>query len=235
MEMVKKWMDFVMFKRTAQDILNEAEIGNALKQYIIAITIVSVLSAISVSILGFAAVDLAATAITIPGMGSMVQAGIGIGTVMIIVGNIVGGIVGLFIIGAILHLFSKIVGGKGDLMKYISALFLVSAAITGTIGIIIAILLIIGALLVLALGAIGLVLSGLIVMIVGLITLIAGLIALYRIIEITSIEQKISFARAIIAIIIIPIIISVILSIIIIALGLAAFLTIASATTTQII
>lgn len=235
MDMVKKWMNFVMFKRTAQDILNEAEIGNALKQYIIAITIVSVLSAISVSILGFAAVDVASTVITIPGMDAIVQAGIGIGTIITIIGSIIGGIIGLFIIGVLLHVFSKIVGGKGDLMKYVSALFLVSAAITGTIGIIIAILMIIGALLVLALGAIGLVLYGLIGMIAGLITLIAGLIALYRIIEITSIEQKISFVKAIIAIIIIPIIVSVILSIILVVLGLAAFLTIASATTTQLI
>lgn len=92
-----------------------ATLGEALKYYIILLVIFAVLSAL-----------LALAGIT--GLAAMMGMGLGagaagaVGSVMVLIGAIVGGIIGVLIGGVILHIFVYIVGGRKGIGQTIKAL-----------------------------------------------------------------------------------------------------------------
>ena len=199
------WLDILLFKKKPAE-LAATSIGDGLKNLIIAGVFVGILAGI-LKYVSYTQViaatgplgDLAATLLPEPTLVDIVVSAIS---------TPIGAVIGIIILGIILHIFSLIVGGKGSIANYIGALALINAAIMGTAT---AIITIIGILA--ALGGAYIAIQG----ILGLLSLIVFLWTLVLFILATQAVQQLSLGRAVVAVIIIPLVIAVILAVLLAA------------------
>lgn len=207
-----EWLNILIFKKKPADIA-ATTIGEGLKNLVIASLIVGVITGITSyftvgPMVGASGLD--PTGGMLAMLGPLMIIGIIImAPIMAVIGAVIGGV--------ILHIFCKIVGGQGDMSKFIGTLALISAAITGTVGIILGIISLIGAI------AGPLVYLG-VSPIVGLISTVVGIWSLVLTVLAAQAVQKLSLGKAIIAIIVIPLAIGVILVIVAIVLFASIFM-----------
>lgn len=200
------WLNILLFKKKPAEIAGVG-IGAGLKNLVIASVIVGILNGILQwlalpQMLGASGAAAVSPLLAMLGPVFVVVSAIATPIVLVIV---------TLIMGAILHLFCLIVGGKGSISNYIGALAMLSAAISGTATVLLTIIGIIGA-------AAGAYLT--VMMVIGLIGLLAGLWQLVLTVLVTQTVQQISLGRAIIAVIVIPVAIAIVLAL---ALGALIF------------
>ncbi|MDD5163679.1 MAG: YIP1 family protein [Candidatus ainarchaeum sp.] len=189
----KDWLDILFYKKKPAELAGTS-LGEGLKNVAIAGLILGLLS----GIFQYLSPSKVANVLSIPGPAAIIVSIIS-GVIMAVIGALIG--------GAILHVFCKIVGGKGSIGNYIGALAKIYAAIAGTA---LAVILLIEIIAVLALGTNAIALLA-VLGILGLIGLIVSLWELVLVVLATNAVQQLSTGRTIVAVIIIPIIIGVIL------------------------
>lgn len=126
-------------------------------------------------------------------------------------------VIGAVVIGLILHLFCKVLGGKASLGNYIGGLAAVCAAFFGTISVII---IVINTLVTLVAGAIGSVLFSFLFMPIALIVFIWQLAI---IVLMTKASQGLSIPRVIMAVVVIPFLLCIVLAVILVVLSFVFF------------
>ncbi len=196
-----EWFDILLYKKKPEQLVaDKPGLGKAFGSYIVAILISMILSAIA----GFLTVSKTASALGITGQSVFT----GIYLVALVVGFMIALVI-VFIGNALIFLFAKLVGGKGDFSSTLAVLFSVEAAFAGTIGIFGAIISLLVAL-VPSLSVVSLAWSA--------VSLAAGLYALIWYVLVVKHVQSLSTGMAVVAVIVIPLILFVILAIIIGAL-----------------
>ncbi len=191
-----EWIEVLLFKKKPADIA-ATSLEEGLKNLAIAAVIVGVLQGIGGAILG----DFGA-----------------------FVAIIVNPIVSIFIVfaaGLVFHILSMIFGGKGSFTNYIGVLAMIDASITGTLGVLFA--------LIIALAGFGGIGTALIVG--GLIFFVGILVYIWQIVLTvlaTEAVQKLSRGKAI-AVILLPLLVGLVIGIILFFLMAAVLLAMASA------
>lgn len=200
----REWLDILLYKKKPAE-LASTSLGEGLKHLAIASAIVGLLSGIQSYLLMSAAAGLIGAAGVAAGIG-LVIGSIIVTPIMAVIGAIIG--------GGILHVFSMILGGTGSYANYVGVLSKISAALEGTLGLVIVI---IGILSLLGGFATYLAVSPLIFLL--LIVYVLWCIALT--VMATQVVQKISVGRALIAVVVIPLVIGIVLALIAGAVALA--------------
>ncbi|MFA4854969.1 MAG: YIP1 family protein [archaeon] len=203
-----EWLDILIYRKKPVDI-SKTGLAEGLKHVAIASAITSFLVGIS-------------TWISLPFMSELAGSEAGgyalfgatAGPLMLVMYTVLGPIstvISSLIIGGILHIFSLIFGGKGKYENYVGVLAKIDAALQGTIGVLLAIILIVVALL----GADAYFASMPLIIAIGL---IMGFWSLVLAVLATQAVQKLSLGKAILAVVIIPLIIGTVLLALLIAL-----------------
>ncbi len=198
------WLDILLFRKKPAD-LTATSFGDGLKHLVIANVIVGAL----IGILSY--VSYSQVIASMEGLGGLGAALIPEPTVVSIVTSAIttpiAAVIGIVIIGAILHLFSKLFGGKGSLSNYIGVLAMINAAVTGTATLIITVIGIVA-----ALGGAFTAVQG----ITGLLGFVVGLWLLILTVLATQAVQQLSRGRAIAAILLPWIIVIIIIMILVV-------------------
>ncbi|MDP6671160.1 MAG: YIP1 family protein, partial [archaeon] len=182
------WLDILLFKKKPAD-LAATTLGEGLKQLVIANVILGAL----VGILNLVSYpQIMASMEELAGLveGIMPQPTV-VDIVVSAIATPIVAVIGMVIIGAILHLFCKLLGGKGSLSNYVGVLAILQAAVTGTATVIITVLGIVA-----ALGGAYMAVQN----ITGLLGFVVGLWLLVLTVLATQAVQQISRGRAITAI-----------------------------------
>ena len=184
----KDWLDILLFKKKPADLV-ATTLGEGLKQLVIANVIigalVGILNLVSYSQVMASMAEFAGLAAAVMPEPTVVDI-----VISAIVTPIIA-VIGMLIVGAILHLFAKLLGGKGSVSNYIGVLAAIQAAVTGTATALITVLGIVA-----ALGGAFMAVQS----ITGLLGFVVGLWLLVLTVLATEAVQQLSRGRAIIAI-----------------------------------
>ena len=182
------WLDILLFKKKPADLV-ATTLGEGLKQLVIANVIigalVGILNLVSYSQVMASMAEFAGLAAAVMPEPTVVDI-----VISAIVTPIIA-VIGMLIVGAILHLFAKLLGGKGSVSNYIGVLAAIQAAVTGTATALITVLGIVA-----ALGGAFMAVQS----ITGLLGFVVGLWLLVLTVLATEAVQQLSRGRAIIAI-----------------------------------
>ncbi len=209
------WLDILLFKKKPADIASTS-LGDGLKQLVIANVLFGLLS----GIVGYLSYDqMIASLGELSGLASafMVQPDI-ISIIMSAIWAPIFAVIIILILGTILHLFSKLLGGQASIGNYIGVLAYIDAALTGTA---------IAALVVVEIVA---ALVGAYVSVASITALISLLIVLWEIalfVLAAEAVHKLSRTRAIIATVAIPIGLTILLLAVLMIFFVAIFASIA--------
>ena len=213
-----EWLDILLFKKKPADIAGTT-LGEGLKHLVIAGAIIGLLS----GILDFVARDQIIAAAEEAGLllASLTPEPTAFDIVGSTILTPIVMVIGMLVLGVILHVLCLIVGGKGNLTNYIGVLAKIDAAITGTA--------------MLAITVIGIVaaLAGVYMVagqILALLTFVALIWLLVLTVLATQAVQKLSLGRTVIAVIVIPLVIAIIIAIMLAALIVAIIATAFSST-----
>jgi hypothetical protein len=206
-----EWLDILLYKKKPKDIA-KTTLSEGLKHIAIASAITGFLVGLS-------------TWISMPLMQGLSETGVSpafnamLGPSMLIMYTVLSPIVAVIsslIVGGLLHLFSLLLGGKGKFENYVGVLAKIDASLQGTLGVLIAVMLIIAAFL-----GLGAYLAA--IPIVLLIALILAIWSLVLTVLATQAVQKLSLGKSMVAVIVIPLAIGFVITVLLVALLLIVF------------
>lgn len=212
MNIFREWLDILIYRKKPVD-MAKTTLSEGLKHLAIASVIVGFLVGVS-------------TWISLPLMSELAQSeavyapvSAVMGPAMLILYTIIApisAVISSLIIGGILHIFSLIFGGKGKYENYVGVLAKIDAALQGTLGILLAVILIVAALF----GIDAYFASIPLILAIGL---IMGVWSLALTVLATQTVQKLSLGRAVLAVVALPLVIGALLFILLLALMVMLF------------
>ncbi|MFA5931108.1 MAG: Yip1 family protein [archaeon] len=213
--MIREWIDVALFKKTPEQVAKEATMKDGFINVVIAALITAVITSI-----------LSGIALIVSGAfdSGLIGAGAGIvGAIIMFVASIImapiAAVIVLAIGAGIVHLFAKLLGGKGSYSSMIGTIGVINASIAMTYMLVLAI--ISGLLGIFAIGPIAFVVA-MITIPIGLAQFIASIVELYLTIKGIAAVQKFSMLNAALSIII-PMAILLVIAVILLVIAAVIF------------
>ncbi|MFA6268226.1 MAG: YIP1 family protein [archaeon] len=213
--MFSEWKKIATFRKPLTEVVNEATLGNGLKDLVIATFLVMLIIAITATI--------NSTFMPLTVIQSLAKDfNLTIFWALIVVGPIIA-IIGTLIGGGVLHIIAKILGGKASYGKFVGVFSKVGAAIEGFYQLIIQIILLVVTIVIAVAmpNSAGTSILTLVQLVLILVSLLVGLIGLYLSIKATSIVHELSMLKSAVVVLIIPIILLVIMVVGLLFVGLS--------------